>query len=183
MNSTSQEKLVRAAAVLLIMLFALQPLRGQSDVSPSMLFRGRLAERYPSKFNGTPYWDTLSFRKGTVMYNGLLYEDVLMKVDAVGQKLVVKMDETAAATSPDTRQVEWFRIGTDLFVNLHYQGITDAPDGFFVREKPGNLSVPSLLTDLSSHLYADGILSKEPVLNCCLRRFRKLLLPPPQICH
>ena len=131
MNSTSQEKLVRAAAVLLIMLFALQPLRGQSDVSPSMLFRGRLAERYPSKFNGTPYWDTLSFRKGTVMYNGLLYEDVLMKVDAVGQKLVVKMDETAAATSPDTRQVEWFRIGSDLFVNLHYQGITDAPDGFF----------------------------------------------------
>ena len=96
-----------------------------------MLYRGRAAKKYSTLCNGTPYWDTLSFRKGSVMYNGHLYKDVLMKIDAVEQKLVVKMSVDAYPTSPDERQVAWFTIGHSLFVNLVYQGVQGAPEGFF----------------------------------------------------
>lgn len=150
MNCIRQGRIVRAVAFLLL-LFPFQSLSGQAGSSPSMLYRGRIAHRYLFKYNGTPYWDTLSFRRGTVMYNGLLYEDVLMKVDAVEQKLVVKMDKTAAATSPDTRQVEWFRIGSDLYVNLRYQGIPDAPEGFFKVLVDAD---PAVLQQISKRMYS-----------------------------
>ena len=99
--------------------------------SPSMLFRGRLARRYDSHFNGTPYWDTLSFRKGTVMYNGRLYNDVLVRIDASLGKLVVRQNENMAPTTPDERQVSWFTRGNELYVNLSYQGIEGG--GVFYR--------------------------------------------------
>ena len=130
MNCIRQGRIVRLIAVV-AMLFPFKALNGQDSGSPSMLYRGRLAPRYVSKYNGTPYWDTLSFRSGTVMYNGLLYEGVPMKIDAVEQKLVVKMSDTTAATVPDTRQVEWLRMGDDIYVNLRYQNVPDAPEGFF----------------------------------------------------
>lgn len=99
--------------------------------TPPMLYRGRIARKYAADFNGTPYWDTLSFRKGMVMYNGRLYDDVLVRVDAHLGKLVVRQDGNMAPTNPDERQISWFTRGKDLFVNLSYQGI-DA-DGVFYQ--------------------------------------------------
>lgn len=95
-----------------------------------MLFRGMVAKSYPSNFNGTPYWDTLSFRKGAVMYNGRLYEDVLVNIDAEEQKLVVRQSMDSAPTNPDGRQVEWFTRSKDFFVNLRYLDINAQP-GFY----------------------------------------------------
>ena len=98
--------------------------------TPPMLFRGMVAKSYPSNFNGTPYWDTLGFQKGSVMYNGRLYEDVLVNVDAEEQKLVVRQSMDSAPTNPDGRQVEWFTWGHSFFVNLQYLDIP-AQAGFY----------------------------------------------------
>ena len=98
--------------------------------TPPMLFRGMVAKSYPSNFNGTPYWDTLGFQKGSVMYNGRLYENVLVNVDAEEQKLVVRQSMDSAPTNPDGRQVEWFTWGHSFFVNLQYLGIR-AQGGFY----------------------------------------------------
>lgn len=121
--------------ILASLLFAFSSLYGQETAnrasdSPPMLYRGMVAKSYPSDFNGTPYWDTLSFRKGSVMYNGRLYDDVLIKIDAEEQKLVIRQSMDTAPTNPDGRQVEWFTRGDDFFVNLQYIGI-DARAGFY----------------------------------------------------
>lgn len=103
--------------------------RRMSD-TPPMLYRGMVAKSYPSNFNGTPYWDTLGFQKGSVMYNGRLYQDVLVNVDAEEQKLVVRQSMDSAPTNPDGRQVEWFTWGNAFFVNLQYLDIP-AQTGFY----------------------------------------------------
>ena len=125
----------KRCTIVLLLIAAVSSLYGQeaqnriSD-TPSMLFRGMVAKSYPSNFNGTPYWDTLSFQKGSVMYNGRLYEDVLVNVDAEEQKLVVRQSMDSAPTNPDGRQVEWFTWGHSFFVNLQYLGIR-AQCGFY----------------------------------------------------
>ena len=116
-----------------ILLLLMLPLYGGAqeavDTAP-MLYRGRVARKYPSDFNGTPYWDTLAFRSGTVMYNGRLYEDVLLRIDANEQRLLVREDPRVSPVIPDMRQLSWFKTAAGLFVNLRYQGV-DAPEGFF----------------------------------------------------
>jgi len=57
------------------------------------------------------------------MYNGRLYENVLVNVDAEEQKLVVRQSMDSAPTNPDGRQVEWFTWGDAFFVNLQYLDI------------------------------------------------------------
>ena len=46
------------------------------------IFRGKLPGVYPYKYNGTYYWDRKEFQKGDVLYNGRLYKDVSLNVDA-----------------------------------------------------------------------------------------------------
>lgn len=123
--------------------------------TPPMLYRGRVARKYPSDFNGTPYWDTLSFRTGKVMYNGRLYEDVQLRIDAALGKLVVRQDGKMAPTNPDERQVSWFTRGKELYVNLNYQGIK-TPNSFYQlvsdSEKPVFRCVTKILrSNTASH--------------------------------
>lgn len=120
----------------IILLALLLPLTlsaqtGEAADSPSMLYRGRVARRYQKVFNGTPYWDTLSFKKGKVFYNGILYNDVLVRVDAAEQKLVVQESPKIAPVNPDERQVSWAMRGKDIFVNLVYQGVP-AKEGYYL---------------------------------------------------
>ena len=102
----------------------------QETESPSMLFRGRVAPRYGSFFNGTPYWDSTGFQPGRVFYNGRLYTGVLVQVDASAGMLLVKASAEHTPIAPDSRQVSWFTKGGRLFINPAYQGMAGAPDGF-----------------------------------------------------
>lgn len=117
--------------------------------SPSMLYRGRVAARYHRTFNGTPYWDTLSFKPGKVFYNGILYEDAMMRIDASEQKLVVQENARIAPVNPDERQVSWAARGNELFVNLEYQGI-QARKGFYLLMSD---STPAVFKRVEKSLY------------------------------
>lgn len=121
---------IRTILLTLILPIALSAQTDAVQDSPSMLFRGRLATRYSSGFNGTPFTDTLSFRKGAVYYNACLYEDVELRLDAYLDQLQVRKDKLFAPISPDERQIAWFTRGSDLFVNMEYIGI-EAPARFF----------------------------------------------------
>ena len=109
---------------------------------PSMLYRGRVATNYNRYFNGTPYLDTLSFREGTVMYNGRLYDNVLMRLNSYENKLEVRQDANAYPSCPDPRQISWFSFDGRIFVNLKYQGL-EAQEGFY-----------ELLSDSGQTLYS-----------------------------
>lgn len=90
-----------------------------------------MARRYAKTYNGTPYWDTTGFDLGRVMYNGRLYEDVYVNVNASEQELCVSSKPTNAAINPVCEEVSWFMKGGRLFVNMVYQGYEDAAEGYY----------------------------------------------------
>ena len=95
------------------------------------IFRGKLPGIYPYKFNGTYFWDRKEFQKGDVMYNGKLYRDVSLNVDAASGDLLVRPLDNASPVVAFQDQVAWFTMGNTLFVNLRYLGWKEAPAGYF----------------------------------------------------
>lgn len=90
----------------------------------SVLFRGKQATTYERAANGNPYWVSPTFSPGTITYEGNLYDDVQVNIDAVaGLALVRKGDNPiAVALRPET--VDSIVAGDRLFV-----GIGDRRDG------------------------------------------------------
>ena len=122
----------------------------------STLYRGRMPENYPQRHNGTCFWDRKNFVRGDVMYNGKLYEGVLMNVDAHAQELEVRPEEDRAPLVVDRGQVAWLTLGEKRLVNLRYLGYTEAPEGFFevIRDggKPLLMQVRKIFrTSMSYH--------------------------------
>ena len=114
------------------------------------LFRGRMQNLYPYKFNGTFYLETRKFQKGSVLYNGKEYQNVLLNLDAFSMDLVAKPEESAGATILFRDQVSWFTFGNRKFVNLRYLGYKDAEEGYY-----------EILQD-----------SSKPVLKYSIKKFR-----------
>ena len=67
------------------------------------IFRGKLPAVYPYKFNGTYFWDRKEFQKGDILYNGRLYRDIALNVDAFEGDLQVRPVEKATAMNPEER--------------------------------------------------------------------------------
>ena len=119
----------------------------------SGIFRGKLPGIYPYKYNGTYFWDRKEFLRGDVLYNGKLYRDVLMNVDAARQELQVRPLEKASAMVVFGDQVAWFTMGPKQFVNLRYIGYPEAPEGFFEVLRDGE---SPLLRRVEKTLRFDG---------------------------
>ena len=117
------------------------------------LFRGSLPKAFPFRYNGTYYWDITPFEKGTVMYNGKLYENVYLNVDANAGQLQVSPVKDYTPIEVFRDQVAWFTKGERLFVNLRYLGYSEAPEGFFEVLRDGE--VP-LLVQVYKRLSSDG---------------------------
>jgi hypothetical protein len=103
------------------------------------IFRGKLPGSYPYKFNGTYFWDQKEFQKGDVLYNGRLYRDISLNVDACEGELQVRPVEKATAMVAFRDQVAWFTMGSKLFLNLRYLGWKDAPEGYFEVLRDGEI--------------------------------------------
>ena len=117
------------------------------------IFRGKLPGIYPYKYNGTYYWDWKEFQKGDVFYNGRMYRDVSLNIDACKGELQVRPMENATAVVVFTDQVAWFTMGVKSFVNLQYLGWKDAPQGFFEVVRDGETP---LLRQVEKTLRFDG---------------------------
>ncbi|MBR5255402.1 MAG: carboxypeptidase-like regulatory domain-containing protein [Bacteroidales bacterium] len=108
------------------------------------IFRGKLPGVYPYKFNGTYFWEQKAFQRGNVMYNGKLYRDVSLNLDAHEGELQVRPLEKSSPVVVFRDQVAWFTMGPDLFVNLQYLGWKEAPAGYFMVIRDGE--TPLLMT-------------------------------------
>lgn len=125
------KRIIKLLYILLqLCLLALSSVSFGQESRYSMLYRGMVARKYADNINGTPYWDTLSFKPGSVMFNGRLYDDVLIRINAAEGELEVKNSKDMAPICPDRHQVSWFKRNGALFVNLQYQGIGNR-EGFF----------------------------------------------------
>ena len=97
----------------------------------SVLYRGRQATQYTTTCNGTYFWSSKSFQEGSVLYNHKLYTGVLLNIDALSQRLLVRLSNDQSAVSLSTDEVEWCKIGSRVFVNLRQKGVGGAEQGFY----------------------------------------------------
>ena len=94
----------------------------------ALIYRGSLAPEYHFRCNGIVYAERREFLSGSVMYNGCLYNDVMLNIDACAQLLCVKASVICAT---DTEYVEYACFGGAKFVNLGFGNrIADAPAGY-----------------------------------------------------
>ena len=101
------------------------------------IYRGKLPSVYPYRFNGTYFWFDKTFRSGDVMYNGRLYRDVSLNVDAFENELQVRPVDGVSAMVVFRDQVAWFTMGNTLFVNLRYLGWKEVPEGYYEVVRDG----------------------------------------------
>ena len=123
--------------VLALWAFAGSALAQDPESAFAGIFRGKLPGTYPYKYNGTYYWDRPEFQQGDVFYNGRLYRDISLNIDACEGELQVRPMEKVSAVVVFTDQVAWFTMGGKRFVNLRYLGWKDAPEGFFEVVRDG----------------------------------------------
>ncbi|MBQ6197890.1 MAG: TonB-dependent receptor plug domain-containing protein [Bacteroidales bacterium] len=105
--------------------------------SRSTLYRGRLPRQYFTAYNGNPFWESKAYTPGEIMFNGKLYQDVLLNIDACHMDLLCRFSNSVTPIVPDRNNVQYARIGNSLFVNLREIGFLSAPEGYLKVEKDG----------------------------------------------
>ncbi len=103
----------------------------EQSAGSALLYRGHIAQSYPMAFNGTWFWTGPAFEKGEVAYNGTVYRDIPMNVDASRQELLVKTASGAADKVLNRDYVTWFTMGGHRFLNLQQTYGSEAPAGYW----------------------------------------------------
>ncbi len=126
---------MKRCLTLLSALLLLLPGLGAQETSDNpgrMIFRGKVVVPYTFLYNGNFFWDSdPDFTPGDVFYNGKLYRDVLLNVDAFTDQLMVRPGQSYAPVYADRDQVVWFTRKGERFVNLRYLGYEAALPGFY----------------------------------------------------
>lgn len=95
----------------------------------SSLFRGKLTTRISFMANGNLYWDQPDFVKGDIVYEGNLYRNVLLNIDAWQQRALVKHASSAQVFALLPSQVSSLSFDGRQFVGI---GPGEAlPEGFY----------------------------------------------------
>lgn len=131
------------------------------------LLRGKASPQYPFLYNGTPYWSVPEFSRGEILFDGHLYRDVLMNIDACRQEVCVRKEEGGLPISPLADLVGYAIIGGQRFINLRYAGMPDAPEGFFIEMTDGRRTVyhqvrKSIYSEPGDHNGRGGIGYDDP---------------------
>ena len=95
----------------------------------SILFRGEQATVYAFPANGNPYWDNDEFWPGDIVFEGNLYRDVLINVDARAQRALVRLSSGPFSVALAPGLVSSFNMGW-----RHFEGFGPGealPEGFY----------------------------------------------------
>ena len=99
--------------------------------SRSALYRGLLADRQEAQANGNPYWSTSEFLPGDIVFEGRIYRDIPLNINALNQRVLVKSASDmvyAAVLSPG--QVSSIDLEGHHFVGTGPEE-TEIPQGFY----------------------------------------------------
>lgn len=121
----------------------------------SHIFRGRQAVKYPFVHNGTYYWTSPDYKIGSVKYNGKMYWDVLLNIDACQGDLLIKEESGLVEHILSREYVEYFTIGNENYFNLSLCGY-DAPQGYFQEIYTGDVKIFKRVEKIYSDKISNG---------------------------
>lgn len=97
----------------------------------SLLFRGRVERRYAYKYQGTYFAYQDKYVKGEVYFNKRHYSDVLINLNSHRDRVSVTKSEGQLPVILDRRYVEWFKMGSRLFVNIENGKYQELNGGYY----------------------------------------------------
>ena len=136
----------------------------QSAGIQTAMLRGKQAARYDFPANGNPYWTSAEYRLGDVVIDGNTYYDIPFNIDAVAQRLLVRVGDSQVAVAMPPERVR--SIESD---GRHYVGLgADAPlpEGFYevIGEGPERVfkHVAKVLNSSPDNVNGETIGYKDP---------------------
>lgn len=106
------------------------------------LYYGREHTGYPQKLTGTPYYNSNDWQKGTVVFNGRLYEGVNLKYDLITDQLIVLHPNNFFAVTLFPEKVSSFTIGNDQFIYVPANNAAGIKQpGFYLQLASGKLTI------------------------------------------
>ena len=96
------------------------------------VYSGILHNRYSTDINGIAYYNSEDWRRGEVIYEGMLYKSVLMKYDLVKDQLIVISNDTSGVSiglfSPRVKQ---FAFSGSTFIRIDNNNAGIIQSGFY----------------------------------------------------
>lgn len=106
----------------------------------SALLNGRLNAPYPFPFKeGDPYFETNKFRIGTVTYDSILYENVMLLYDELGELLTTLAPYGRMQFISE--KVQAFSISGSQFVRIEKDTLNPMPTGFYQQLYNGKTAI------------------------------------------
>ena len=102
------------------------------------LYTGSLYVRDYNNVKGNPFYQTDSFQKGAVFYNGVLYKHVNLLYDLSHDNLVTEYPENIKLILV-TEKIKYFKLGDHLFIRLNNS--SPAGEGFYDKLNEGEMPV------------------------------------------
>lgn len=108
----------------------------------SSLFNGKFHYAYNPSIEGIPYFQSGDWQKGTVVYENIPYENILMKYDLVKDQLVVTSKESGSVNislfSPRVKEFTFSGL-TFIYFNKR-QDKSSLPEGFYQQLIEGKVT-------------------------------------------
>jgi len=108
----------------------------------SAIYNGVMHHYYPSVIEGTAYFSGDSWAKGTVLYDNIFYEDMLMRYDLVTDQLVILLNETSSISlslfSPRVKEFSYS--GLKFIYQYKINGMPSFEEGFYQELVRGRVS-------------------------------------------
>ena len=96
----------------------------------SVLFRGKQANPYQHAANGNPYWSSTTFVPAEIVFEGRLYDDVLVNIDAITGQVLVRKDGSPIAIALPVGSVSTITTESGHF-ELVPDGVEGIPEGLY----------------------------------------------------
>lgn len=95
----------------------------------AILYRGEQFLPYTFRANGNPFWEKDAFKKGDITFEGKLYHDVLINVDAHAQRVLVQLPSSPFSVTLAPDLVSSFTMDGRRFEGVGPDGVL--PEGFY----------------------------------------------------
>ncbi len=116
----------------------------QSLGEQSGIYRGTEYTGFPYRLkSGHQFFESEAISYGSVFYDGILYENVPMRLDIIKDQLVVRYVDQVSGISLHNEKIDFFSLHNHYFIHIKEDNLNppSIPPGFYDRVYDGGIDV------------------------------------------